>query len=403
MSVVASDSGAGTVADLNGRLLDAVLGGAGDHHWSVLSGSMTGGGGSIVCTATGFGGRAEAVDATAGTIADFRLSCVPVSEGGGGYAGLLARRTAASDLTSYAVVLLDVGGGNSELVLYQYNGGSVTAVLGDVTVPWTWGTDQLVVVCLGTRIRVRKGAGADLIDVTDAGDGSIASGRVGCVLRFTGAAIKSWKLEVITAPTISYTSSPVAAQQGEDIGSVTPTLVSGDPPTSFEISSGALPSGVEFATGSGAFTGHAISGTTGTHVAGVKARNDGGLGPEASAEFEISDPDPITLSYAGSPFVAKLGDVFRVLASLSGFVGSLSVSPDLPPGIFLDPDTADIGGIPANPEAWSPAVTYTVTAVNDVSEVDATFSLEVVGEAIARIKNAHGESQCTVTIRKPAP
>lgn len=191
-TVITSDGMSGSVATMNGRSGDAALGGSAPY-WVVKDGGANAGGGTAVCTSTGFGTRAHVIAFDGGSgWAEQRVSCIPVSDGGGGFAGVIGRMADATDLTGVVAYLLDAGGGNATVVLYEYVAGT-PAYIADTTIAWSWGTDELALVCTGATAKAQKNG-------TDVLSGAIpthTTGYSGVVFRFVGASLTNFKAEDI--------------------------------------------------------------------------------------------------------------------------------------------------------------------------------------------------------------
>lgn len=91
----------------------------------------------------------------------------------------------------------------------------------------------------------------------------------------------------------------------------------------------------------------------------------------------VNDVAP-DISYADSPFTFTLNSLISPIAPANAggavALGGCSVTPSLPLGILLDPNTCTLGGLPL---AISPLTTYTVQATNSAGSSSTTIALRV--------------------------
>jgi len=134
-------------------------------------------------------------------------------------------------------------------------------------------------------------------------------------------------------------------------------------------------------TGNSLFVSNRTNGTVGeydaTTGAAINSNFVSNLGnPAALAIFLPVTAAPSALTYSPNPAIYPLGlpITANVPASSGGPVASYSISPALPSGLTLNPDTGIITGTPTTP---APLTTYTVTATNSVGSTTAILSLAV--------------------------
>jgi hypothetical protein len=160
--------------------------------------------------------------------------------------------------------------------------------------------------------------------------------------------------------------------------SYTPTELSGYPPSSVDIASGALPSGLSLSATTGAITGTPAAGTGGVYHVTLRATN--GIGDPATLDLTITINQPPAITGAATAN-GKVGVAFSYLpTSLTGYPSpTVSVAPGLPGGLSLNPTTGAITGTPTAYGTFpitltasngvSPAATLNVTLVIDKPDV----------------------------------
>ena len=157
----------------------------------------------------------------------------------------------------------------------------------------------------------------------------------------------------------AYDPDEYSFSNGTEIVMVTPEFSgSGDPADSFEIAP-ALPDGLVFDIQTGAISGTPAEASPMTEYT-VTAVNTKGT-REATIEIEVLQP-PSNLVYGGAPFDWSTGTAIPdQTPTSSGTVDECTISPELPDGLAMDPDTGTISGSPT--EVTGPT-NYTVTAIN---------------------------------------
>jgi uncharacterized repeat protein (TIGR01451 family) len=159
---------------------------------------------------------------------------------------------------------------------------------------------------------------------------------------------------------LTYTTNPAVYTKGAAITANVPTS-SGGTALAYEVSP-ALPAGLALNPSTGIISGTPTAiAATATYV--VTARNSGGS-VSTNLSLTVDDASPRGLSYSTNPAVyIKDSQFTNNVPSLSGggLVTAYRVSPDLPPGIDLNPATGIISGTPT---AATATATYVITASN---------------------------------------
>jgi len=130
----------------------------------------------------------------------------------------------------------------------------------------------------------------------------------------------------------------------------------------------------------------AIALSNGTNTVRIYGFNGAGSATAGTANWRIDDltlalgtgtgpTPPSGLSYTPSTTNAVVGTAIgNLVPSVTGTVTNYSVSPTLPAGLSIDPNTGVISGTPS---AAAPADTYTVTASNAGGSTTATVTISV--------------------------
>lgn len=180
---------------------------------------------------------------------------------------------------------------------------------------------------------------------------------------------------VLEAPSsLSYATNPATYLLGQVISSNLPSSAGGDV-TAYAVVP-ALPAGLAMDRKTGIITGTPLVKTpTGTYK--VTASNS--MGSTATdVVIAIKDLPPSNLVYSANPasYISGSAITPNTPTHGGGEVSSFIVSPELPQGLSLDPDTGVISG---NPSAITPASLYTVQAGNADGNCTAQLSIAVSG------------------------
>lgn len=206
---------------------------------------------------------------------------------------------------------------------------------------------------------------------------------------FTGSGITS----SIPAPTsFSYANSPYIYIVGLPITSLNPTVTG--TVTSYTISP-ALPTGLSLSGVTGVISGIPATAQTATNYI-VTASNSSGT-TSATIRITVNLPAPTSLTYGGANYVYVVGTpIPNLSASITGTIGSYSVSPTLPAGLSLNTTTGVISGTPTVVQT---ATNYTITATNSGGSTGTTISITVNHSAPNTL--TYGGSNFTYTVGTP--
>jgi N-acetylneuraminic acid mutarotase len=192
---------------------------------------------------------------------------------------------------------------------------------------------------------------------------------------------------------LTYASNPVVYVSGIGIAPNRPSN-SGGAVVSYRVSP-ALPSRLSLDAGTGV-----ISGTPGAPVASnlyfVTATNSGGS-TAATLTITVNAQPPTNLAYPDNAPVYTRGVAITpdVPTNGGGTVVSYSVSPLLPTGLLLDPNSGVISGTPSVVSAATP---YTVTATNTGGSTTATVTIAVREPPPAALVYATNPTQYSVGV-----
>jgi hypothetical protein len=171
---------------------------------------------------------------------------------------------------------------------------------------------------------------------------------------------------------LTYPQTSINATVGVAIPVDTPTIVGSA--SSYTVSP-TLPSGLSISSSSGTISGKPTA-TSAATAYSVTASNSAGstktsvqiaVGPAVTPPSNLVYPQTSISIEAGQPFVTDIPTV-------SGTVTAYSVSPALPAGLTLDPNTGAVYGSPSTSSASN---TYTVTATNAGGNTTASLTLVV--------------------------
>ena len=171
---------------------------------------------------------------------------------------------------------------------------------------------------------------------------------------------------------IAYNPSSFTETKGTAMTSVIPTSNGGTVVT-WEIHP-SLPSGLSIDSSTGEISGTpSVLSTLTTYT--VYANNTGGSA-NTNIDITVNDVPPSSIGYSNSPFSLTKDSAFSsgIPSSSGGPATSWSVSPTLPNGLSIDPNTGEISGTPTH---ITPSGTYTVTAANTGGSDSVTITIEV--------------------------
>ncbi len=202
----------------------------------------------------------------------------------------------------------------------------------------------------------------------------------------------------IDPPEYEYADTPYTIQQGTTV-TISPTKLGGSDAELWEVTSGTLPAFavLDTATGDVVVTPH--TGDSGTYNVEITPSVGESIGDPIPLSVIASNPAAPTLSFAGSPATAIVGEFFDDLVpTLTGFEAVVT-STALPPGVTLNRETGKPTGTPTN--YWRSRAVR-VTARNDGGSVSATVTLESVFQFLVRGTNADGSDSTLETIYQAA-
>ncbi|WP_429448949.1 kelch repeat-containing protein [Paraburkholderia sp. 40] len=141
-----------------------------------------------------------------------------------------------------------------------------------------------------------------------------------------------------------------------------------------------LPAGLTLDRVSGAITG-TPSGTSNAAVYTITGSNAGGS-TTARVQIEVEDvamaPDTLEYLDSSTNYVTNAPITPDTPIATGGEITQYTVSPPLPPGLTLDPQTGVITGTPMTP---APPMVYTVTGSNGVDTVETQITIGVDAQA----------------------
>jgi hypothetical protein len=157
---------------------------------------------------------------------------------------------------------------------------------------------------------------------------------------------------VITAPTgISYAANPAVYSLDVGITLNRPTVTGGTDSLTFELTSGALPSGLSLSPVTGNIYGTPTD--TGSFAPQIRVSNRVGL-VQLTLDIKVKNPTPV-ISYAPGSFVYPIGSAITTLApaNAGGEVRSWSITPNLTTntGLVFNTTNGKISGTPTNSSA----------------------------------------------------
>jgi len=195
----------------------------------------------------------------------------------------------------------------------------------------------------------------------------------------------------LVAPAITYSSYTISATQNSAITTLIPTNTGGII-ASWSLSA-SLPSGLNFSTSSGQFSGTPTATLSSTAFV-VTATNSAGSDTKTVTVSVVAQPVPI-ISYAPSTINAIVGTAITSLTpSNSGETATVwSISPSLPSGLSLNTSTGVISGTAS---ATSASATYTITATTSTSATGTT-TITLAASSAATVPNAPTIGGATAT------
>ncbi|MGC3998495.1 MAG: putative Ig domain-containing protein [Anaeromyxobacter sp.] len=175
---------------------------------------------------------------------------------------------------------------------------------------------------------------------------------------------------------LTYAANPVTYTVGVEIAENAPAHLGG-PVDRYSVSP-ALPAGLALDARTGVISGTPTAAAPQASYA-VTAHGPGGSA-STTLVVTVVDSPPRHLAYAVNPATYTVGQdaAPNALVQQGGAALSVTVTPELPPGLALDPITGTISGTPT---VISPAATYTVTAHNSGGEASVELVLAVNDQA----------------------
>jgi hypothetical protein len=205
------------------------------------------------------------------------------------------------------------------------------------------------------------------------------SSTINCAVTATNSAGSTTAIVSITvndiAPAgLSYSTNPATYNIGQSIAPNTPTSTGGAV-TAYSINP-ALPAGLRLDPTTGVISGAPTAPSSTINYA-VTATNSAGS-TTAIVSITVNDIAPAGLSYSTNPAFYMTGQPWQPItpntpSSSGGAVTVYSISPPLPPGLFINSHSGVISGTPTAP---SYAV-YKVTAANSGGSTTATLTMSV--------------------------
>jgi hypothetical protein len=173
---------------------------------------------------------------------------------------------------------------------------------------------------------------------------------------------------------LSYTVSTAVYRMGVAIAPDNPTSTGGSV-ISYSVSP-ALPTGIVLDTGTGIISGTpTVLAAAANYI--VTATNASGSAAE-TLRFTVNNLSSATLAYTPSTVVYTVGTAITPFGpSYSGGTAGYSVTPTLPGGLSLDPNTGIITGNPNPLPTATLTESYTVTATNASGDSIAKLSISV--------------------------
>ncbi len=176
-------------------------------------------------------------------------------------------------------------------------------------------------------------------------------------------------------PDISYSSSSYTYTKGVAINNVTPSLLGGDTPDSYEIMSGSLPDGLSLDASSGIISGTPSTEQVASNVT-IRASTTGGY-DDFTISFTVNLVAP-NIYYATAPFVFTKGVAITPVSPTntnSDPISSFSIVDGvLPDGLSLDASNGIISGTPTTEQVAS---NVTIRAINSGGYDDEVVSFTV--------------------------
>ena len=198
----------------------------------------------------------------------------------------------------------------------------------------------------------------------------------------------------LSAPSnLSYAQPTLLATVGTAIAPDSPTVTG--TVTSYSVTP-ALPTGLSLDPAAGT-----ISGTPSTPAAPanyvIAASNATGK-TTATLQISVAIPAPSELTYPQTIISATVGTAIAPdTPTVTGTVAQYSISPVLPAGLQLDPQTGTVSGTPT---AAAAQANYTITASNTTGNATAQLTITVNSAGTVLLEQGHGTSILAVRDRK---
>ena len=188
----------------------------------------------------------------------------------------------------------------------------------------------------------------------------------------------------LIAPSISYSSYTILANQYSAITTLTPSN-SGGIISAWSISGGTLPTGLSFSTSSGEFSGTPTLGFAST-VFTVTATNAAGSSAKSVTVAVTAAPVPV-ISYSPTTVSAVVTTTISPLTPTNSGETAISwtISPSLPAGLSFSATTGVISGAAS---AITASATYTITATTSAGATGTTTIVVAVTAAPVAANNS---------------
>ncbi len=250
----------------------------------------------------------------------------------------------------------------NNLVIIYSGGDSDSSVTNDITLP-NVGSNGSEIIWSSSNDSVIATDGS--VNRPAYGDGNATVTLIATLSLNAETDTKSFTLTVIenepaNPPTISYSEESYEFTQNTEISAITPT-VSGTPFSSLTVNP-TLPDGLSIDSSSGEISGTpTVTQVTTEHTINVSNANGSNFDTISITVYEPGNAPTINFSLSSHSFTEDYA-----ITPLTPILGgdaptSCTSSPALPSGLWIDPTSCQIIGVPSTPQS---ATTYTITASN---------------------------------------